>query len=295
MKSSLIAPLFITDVDEFAGPIDPLPGINRLSLEELLNEIDHLGQTGIDKIALFPLISPQKKTEIGSEAWNDRGLIQTAIRSIKSSFPDVCIFSDIALDPYTTHGHDGIVTNGQEIDNDLTIEALKRQAISQAEAGADFVAPSDMMDGRVQEIRKALDHVGLSQTGILSYTAKYASSLYGPFRTAINTKLSFGDKRTYQMNPANKREALLEAMTDVQEGADLLMVKPALSYLDVIQTLSENTHVPVGAYHVSGEYAMVMAAHNAGYLHAPDVFREHLLSIRRAGASFIYTYAYRLV
>lgn len=295
LKTSIIVPLFITDVASFIGPIDPLPGIQRYSLDGLLKEIDFLTRSGFDKLALFPLIDPSKKDPSGSEASNPNGLIQTALRAIKHRFPHVCLFSDIALDPYTTHGHDGIINSSQEIDNDLTVEALQQQALSHADAGADFVAPSDMMDGRVQAIRNTLDTNNFYNTGILSYTAKYASSLYGPFRTAINTTLSFGDKKTYQMNPANKKEAFHEALIDQDEGADLLMVKPALSYLDIIHTLSESSLLPVGAYHVSGEYAMVMAAHKAGYLDAPSVLREHLLSIKRAGASFIYTYAYQML
>ncbi len=294
-RSALIAPLFLTDVDAFVGPIEALPGISRWTLSSILFEIDRLGQRGIDKIALFPLIDPEKKTDVGCEAWNEHGLIQTAIRTIKAQFPDVCLFSDVALDPYTTHGHDGIVSERGTIENDLTVDALVRQALSQAEAGADFVAPSDMMDGRVRAIRLALDAAGFSDVGILSYAAKYASSLYGPFRSALNTKLSFGDKKTYQLNPANAKEALREGREDEREGADLLMVKPALSYLDIIQTLSQSLDLPVGAYHVSGEYAMVMAAHQQGLLDARAVFHEHLLSIRRAGAHFIYTYAYDLL
>ena len=292
--SDIVAPLFVTENSSSAGPITALPGINRYTEDSLLSHIEQICNLGITKIALFPEIDPLKKSADGREAYNEHSLVHTLIKTIKSNFPELLIFADVALDPYTSHGHDGIFHNSQ-IHNDLTVEALTYQALSLATAGADFIAPSDMMDGRIAAIRKTLDTNNFQNTGILSYTAKYASALYGPFRSAINTSLTFGDKKTYQMDPANKQEAIREAISDIEEGADLLMVKPALSYLDIIHTLKEKTNTPVGAYHVSGEYAMVMAAHNAGYLDGPAVLKEHLLSIKRAGATFIYTYAYSLI
>lgn len=291
---SIIAPLFITDQDEFAGPISTMPGIERYTLTTILPHLEDIASKGIDKIALFPLIHPHLKSPNGDEAWNEAGLIPRAIATIRHHFPDICIFTDIALDPYTSHGHDGIVIDNR-IDNDKTLEALTKQAICHAHAGADYLAPSDMMDGRITTLRKALDAHNLHHIGLLSYAVKFASSLYSPFRDAIQTSLSFGDKKTYQMNPANTKEAIREALIDVDEGADMLMVKPALSYLDIISRISNATDMPTGAYHVSGEYAMVMAAHKDKILDGPSVLYEHLLSIKRSGAQFIYTYAYNQV
>ncbi len=288
LPSDLIAPLFVTEGQRSA--IASLPGIERLPLEDLLREVERVHRWGVQAIALFPVIDPALKSEEGEEAWNPNGLIPRAIRALKREFPEVCLIADVALDPYTSHGHDGVVRNG-EIDNDETVEHLVQMALVQADAGIDVVAPSDMMDGRVGAIREALDEAGFTATSILAYSAKYASSLYAPFRDALGTRLAFGDKRTYQMDPANVREALLEARLDEQEGADMLMVKPALFYLDVIAKLRAQTEKPIAAYHVSGEYAMVMAAHQLGYLDAPAVFREALLSIKRAGADMILTYS----
>lgn len=287
----LINPFFIVEGSGVRQPIHAMPGIDRLSIDLLIKESEILHAQGIPAIALFPAIDPSIRDESGSEAWNSNSLIVRAIHSLKKAIPSLCVITDIALDPFTSHGHDGIVNTYGEIDNDLTIEALVKQALCYAEAGADILAPSDMMDGRVQIIREALDNQGETQVSILAYTAKYASAFYGPFRSAIQTKLSFGDKKTYQMNPANVQEALREALLDQEEGADMLMVKPALPYLDVISKIKEKTVLPVGAYHVSGEYAMIMAAHEKGFLDAQSTLYESLISIKRAGADFIFTYA----
>lgn len=289
--SDFVAPLFLLPGEKQKVAIPEMPGIHRRSLDLLLKEAEGLHKQGVQAIALFPIIDPSLKDEHGKEAFNDSGLIPEAIAKIKAELPSLCVLTDVALDPYTSHGHDGIVNAKQEIDNDATLEVLVKQALSQARAGTDFIAPSDMMDGRVKMIRQALDAEGFNNVGILSYAAKYASAFYAPFRSAIQTSLSFGDKKTYQLNPANSREAVLEALIDEEEGADMLMVKPALLYLDIISKLRENTNLPIAAYHVSGEYAMVMAAHEKGYLDAHKTFYESILSIKRAGADFIYTYA----
>lgn len=263
-----------------------MPGINRLSIDLLLKEAELLHAQGIPAVALFPVIDPSLKDDQGSEGWNPESLVVRAIQALKRELPSLCVITDVALDPFTSHGHDGIIYEG-EVDNDLTLEALVKQATCYAEGGCDIVAPSDMMDGRVGVIRKALR----PQVGILSYTAKYASAFYGPFRNAIGSQLLSGDKKTYQMNPANRREAIREALLDEEEGADMLMVKPALPYLDVLLAIKEKTTLPVGAYHVSGEYAMVMAAAEKGFINAELTFYESLISIKRAGADFIFTYA----
>jgi porphobilinogen synthase len=295
LKKDLVAPLFITDGKIGKEKIEKMPNIFRFSLDHLLFEIERLHKKGIQGFALFPQISKELKCPKGLESANPEGLVPRAIRLIKQAFPEITLFCDIALDPYTSHGHDGIVNSQNEIDNDLTIEQLIQQSLCYAEAGCDIVAPSDMMDGRVKEIRLALEKAGFSSTGILSYAAKYASSLYGPFRDAIKVQLSFGNKKTYQMNPANVREALLEAKLDVTEGADILMVKPASIYLDVIHRMKNETLLPIAAYHVSGEYSMVLAAAAQDFLDPYAVFHETLLSIKRAGADFIFTYAYDFV
>ncbi len=289
--SDFVVPLFVIEGTNSTVPIASMPGISRYTIDCLLKKIEHLAELGIQAVALFPTIEPSLRTDGAAEAWNPMGLIPRAIRAIKHRFPDLCVISDIALDPYTSHGHDGLAGPDGEIRNDETIECLCRMATVHAEAGVDLIAPSDMMDGRVRALRHALDAEGHTQVGILAYSAKYASALYGPFRDALQVKLSFGDKKTYQMNPANAREALLEAQLDETEGADILMVKPALFYLDVIANLRKQTHRPIAAYHVSGEYSMVMTAAAAGYLNAEAVFYEGLLSIKRAGADLIFTYA----
>lgn len=287
----LVAPFFLIEGEKKRQPIESLPGIERLSIDLALKEAKELHERGIQSIALFPVIDPSLKSPEATEAWNPDGLLSRAIREMKFALPSLCIMADVALDPFTSHGHDGLVNEKGIILNDETVERLIEMALMQARAGIDFVAPSDMMDGRVGAIREALDDEGFHDVGILAYSAKYASALYGPFRDALNVKLTFGDKKTYQMDPANWREALLEAALDEEEGADILMVKPASLYLDIIARLKEQTRRPVAAYHVSGEYAMVMAAHQAGWLNADKVFYETLLSIKRAGADLIFTYA----
>lgn len=289
--TDFIAPLFITDRKQVLEPIPHLPGIFRYSLDQLLLYIESIHSKGINAISLFPQIDPNLKCSQGNESWNPSGIIPLAIQEIKKNFPNLLIISDIALDPYTSHGHDGLCNSEGEILNDETIAVLIKQALTHAEAGADILAPSDMMDGRISLIRKALDENGYFGINLLSYCAKYASSFYGPFRSAIQTKLGFGDKKTYQMDPANFREALLEAQSDETEGADMLMIKPALPYLDVIAGIKNQTKLPVGAYHVSGEYAMVVAASRQGMLDEQKAMIEQLLCIKRAGAQFIYTYA----
>lgn len=291
IAGDLVAPFFVIEGMQIAQPIHAMPGISRLSIDLLLDKIDRLYTQGIQSVALFPVIDRTLRTDDPEEAWNPEGLIPRAIRAIKTHIPSVCVISDVALDPYTSHGHDGIVNEAYEIANDATITRLVRMALVHAKAGADFVAPSDMMDGRVKALREALDLHGFENTGILAYSAKYASCLYKPFRSALEVNLLFGDKKTYHMDPANVREAMLEAQLDENEGADILLIKPALFYLDVIAKLREKTNLPIAAYHVSGEYAMVMAAAQAGFLDASQVFYEALLSIKRAGADMIFTYA----
>jgi porphobilinogen synthase len=289
----LVVPLFIIEGEKERVPIASMPGIYRLSVDMAIHEARELHARGIPSVALFPVIASSLKTARAEEAWNESSLLARAIREIKLALPSLCLIADVALDPFTSHGHDGLVSDTGEIINDETVECLIRMSLMQAKAGIDFVAPSDMMDGRVGAIRAALDDAGYTSVGILAYSAKYASALYGPFRDALKVQLTFGDKKTYQLNPANVREALLEASLDEEEGADILMVKPASLYLDVIAKLREQTHRPIAAYHVSGEYAAVMAAAAAGWLNGPAVFYETLLSIKRAGADLIFTYAAR--
>ena len=291
----LVAPLFLIDGEKMKAPIASMPGVERLSIDMAVKEAKELYAMGIQSIALFPVIDCNLKSIDAKEAWNPDGLLGRAIREIKFAIPELCVMADVALDPFTSHGHDGLVNDRGEILNDETIDCLIQVSLMQARAGIDFVAPSDMMDGRVGAIREALDDEGFHNTGILAYSAKYASALYGPFRDALKVRLGFGDKKTYQMDPANCREALFEAALDEEEGADILMVKPATLYLDIISKLREQTKRPIAAYHVSGEYSMVMAAHQAGWLDASKVFYETLLSIKRAGADMIFTYAIKQV
>lgn len=293
--SDLIAPLFLIEGENKKISIPSMPGIERLSLDLTIQEAINLHEKGIQAIALFPVIDRNLRSPSAEEAWNQNGLLARSIREIKRQIPSLCIIADVALDPFTSHGHDGLMDHKGEILNDETIESLIQMSLMQADAGVDLVAPSDMMDGRVGAIRKALDQAGYQSVGILAYSAKYASSLYGPFRDAVGTSILFGDKKTYQMNPANVREALLEAQLDEEEGADILMVKPATFYLDVIAKLKAQTQRPIAAYHVSGEYAMVMAAHEKGWLNAEKTFYEALLSIKRAGADIIFTYAIKQI
>jgi len=285
----LIFPLFLCEGKDQKTAIKSMPGQFRFSADNLLKEIAECQALGIYSFALFPAVSDSLKTSLAEESFNPKGLLPSTVKMIKDKFPDSCIITDVALDPYSSDGHDGIVKNGKIL-NDETIEVLVKMSLAQARAGADMVAPSDMMDGRIGEIRKALDSEGFTDTGILAYSAKYASSFYGPFRDALDSAPKFGDKKTYQMDPRNSREALLEAELDVQEGADIIMVKPALAYLDVIQLLKQNFSTPIAAYNVSGEYAMIKAAAQNGWLDGEKAMMESLMAIRRAGADVILTY-----
>ena len=286
----LVAPLFVIDGEKTKVPILSMPGVERLSIDLLIKEVKELSKMGVQSIALFPVIDPSLKTVDGKEAWNIDGLMGRAIREIKFAVPEICIIADVALDPFTTHGHDGLVNEKGEIANDETVECLIQMALMQARAGADFVAPSDMMDGRVGAIRDALDEEGFENTGILAYSAKYASALYNPFRDALKVKLEFGDKKTYQMDPANREEAIRETMMDIDEGADIVMIKPGLCYLDIVREIKNAVTVPVAVYQVSGEYAMIKAASEKGWLNHDAVMMEQLTAIKRAGANMIASY-----
>jgi len=286
--SNFIYPLFIHDED-FNTPIDSMPGCERHSLESLLKEVGESYELGVRTFVFFPKVADELKTNLGVEAYNPEGIIPRTIRAVKDKFPDCVICTDVALDPYSDQGHDGAVEDGVIL-NDVTINQLCKQAVCQAHAGADIVAPSDMMDGRVKAIRDALDSEGFTDVSILAYTAKYASAYYGPFRDALDSHPGFGDKKTYQQDPANGREALVEAALDAQEGADMLMVKPGMPYLDVIRRLKDYSTLPIAAYHVSGEYAMIKAACERGWLNEKDVVLETLTCFKRAGADIILTY-----
>ncbi|MBE0511409.1 MAG: porphobilinogen synthase, partial [Gammaproteobacteria bacterium] len=269
-----------------------MPGVERLSIDLLLQEAGELVALGIPMIALFPVTPQEKKSLDAAEAWNPDGLAQRAVRALKAAHPQLGIMTDVALDPFTTHGQDGIIDDSGYVVNDITIEVLVRQAVSHAEAGADVLGPSDMMDGRIGEIREALEREGHIHTRIISYAAKYASSYYGPFRDAVGSaaNLGGGDKRTYQMDPANSNEALWEVALDLEEGADMVMVKPGMPYLDIVHRVKQQFGVPTYAYQVSGEYAMIMAASQNGWLNEKAVVMESLLAFKRAGADGILTY-----
>ncbi len=286
---NLIFPLFVLAGTGQKSPIQSMPGIFRYSPDVLLEEIGDCQAKGLNTFALFPAIQESLKDKYATESYNPDGLYLSTIVKIKKQFPDVCLVTDVAMDPYSSDGHDGIVENGQIL-NDESLEVLGKMAVAQAQAGADIVGPSDMMDGRVQYIRELLDEAGFTQTSIMAYTAKYASSFYGPFREALDSAPKLGDKKTYQMNTANAREALLEATLDYEEGADFLMVKPALAYLDIIKLLKDNFDLPIAAYNISGEYAMVKAAAEKGWIDGKLAMMEVLLSIKRAGADAILTY-----
>jgi len=287
--SELIFPLFLIDGQNKQTEVRSMPGIFRLSSDLMLREIEACLKLGISTFDIFPNLDEQLKDKTASESLNENGLYLRTIREIKKEFPEAVVMTDVAMDPYSSDGHDGFVKEGRIL-NDETLEILAKMAVAQAQAGADIVGPSDMMDGRVGCIREALDEYGFNEVSIMSYTAKYASAFYGPFRDALESAPRFGDKKTYQMDPANAREALLEASLDEAEGADFLMVKPALSYMDIIKSLSEQTSLPIAAYNVSGEYAMVKAAAAKGWIDGDRIRDEILLSIRRAGASVILTY-----
>ena len=266
-----------------------MKGYYRMSLDNTISEVKELWSMGIKSILLFVKSKDELKDNTGKEAWNKNGLMQRSIRAIKDAVPGMVIMTDVALDPYSSYGHDGIVKDG-EIVNDETVEALVKMSISHAEAGADFVAPSDMMDGRIGAIRQGLEENNYTKVGIMSYSAKYASCFYGPFRDALDSAPGFGDKKTYQMNYANRAEAIKETLMDIEEGADIVMVKPALSYLDIIREVKDAVDIPVSAYNISGEYAMVKAAAEKGWIDENKAIIEILTSIKRAGADLIATY-----
>jgi porphobilinogen synthase len=290
--SDLIWPVFIQEGMNTETPIASMPGVFRITLDLLKEKTKLANQLGIKAVALFPLVKPELKSPYGDEALFDGNLVCRAIKEIKNTVPDMGIIADVALDPYTSHGQDGVFENGQVI-NDITIDILCKQAIVQAQAGCDIVAPSDMMDGRVGAIRKALEQENLKDTLILAYSAKYASSMYGPFRDAVDSAKNLGsaDKRSYQMDPANGDEAMREIALDISEGADMVMVKPGIAYLDIVYRAAHAFPVPVFAYQVSGEYAMIKAAGNNGWINADAVMAESLRSFKRAGARAILTYA----
>jgi porphobilinogen synthase len=288
--NDLIWPIFLLDGQNRREPVLSMPGVERMSVDIAVTEAENAAKLGIPVIALFPFTDPAKRDPDGSEALNANNLVCQACRAIKAVVPNIGIMTDVALDPYTSHGHDGLLS-GETILNDETVRVLTRQAIIQAEAGSDIIAPSDMMDGRIGAIRAALDEEDHLDIQIMAYAAKYASAFYGPFRDAIGTKSALkGDKRTYQMDPANTDEAIREVALDIEEGADMVMVKPGMPYLDIVQRVSETFSVPTFAYQVSGEYAMIMAAAQNGWLDGDKAMIESLLAFKRAGADGILTY-----
>jgi porphobilinogen synthase len=287
--NDFIAPLFIDEGENISTEIASMPNYYRRSLDLTVKEVKELWSMGIKCVLLFVKAKDEVKDNTGKEAWNKSGLMQRSIKEIKEAVPEMVVMTDVALDPYSSYGHDGIVLNGQIV-NDQTVEALVKMSLSHAEAGADFVAPSDMMDGRIGAIRQALEENNFINTGIMSYSAKYASCFYGPFRDALDSAPGFGDKKTYQMNYANRIEAIKETIMDVEEGADIVMVKPALAYLDIIREVKNAVDVPVSAYNISGEYSMIKAAAARGWINEEQAIIESLTSIKRAGADLIATY-----
>ncbi|HEX2656401.1 MAG TPA: porphobilinogen synthase [Xanthobacteraceae bacterium] len=293
--NDLIWPMFLVDGDGIRAPVASMPGVERLSVDQVVREAERAAKLTIPALALFPYTDPQRRDEDGTEALNPNNLVCRAIRAIKDAVPEIGIICDVALDPYTSHGHDGLLRSGTIV-NDETVEVLVQQALVQAEAGCDIIAPSDMMDGRVGAIRAALDAAFLTHVQIMAYSAKYASGFYGPFRDAVGSNAALiGDKRTYQMDPANSDEALREAELDIEEGADMIMVKPGLPYLDILRRIKDVFGVPTFAYQVSGEYAMIMAAVKNGWLDGDKVILESLIAFKRAGADGILTYFAPLV
>ncbi|TVR00519.1 MAG: porphobilinogen synthase [Desulfovibrionales bacterium] len=288
-RHDLIQPYFVVDTDDpnFARPIGAMPGQSQLGLGKLVERVGRAVDMGLAACILFGI--PKTKDPTGSQGWAENGIVQRAVTALKRTYPDLCVITDVCLCEYTSHGHCGLVCE-EEVLNDPTLELLAKVALSHARAGADMVAPSDMMDGRVLAIREALDHAGFTHLPIMSYAVKYASSFYGPFREAAESPPQFGDRKTYQMDPANRRETFREALADLDEGADLLMVKPALPYLDILRDLREITDVPLAAYQVSGEYAMIKAAAANGWIDEQTVALETLTAIKRAGADLILTY-----
>jgi len=288
--TDLIMPLFIIEGNNIRQPVESMPGISRLSLDLIVKECQTLHQLGVPAVVLFPALDDAQKDTRASESVNANGLYQRTIAAIKTAVPEMTIMTDVAMDPYSSDGHDGYVTENGVIDNDITLQILAEMSVSQARAGADVIAPSDMMDGRVGYIREALDAAGFTHVGILAYSAKFASAFYGPFRDALESAPKYGDKKTYQMDPANVKEAIRETLLDIDEGADMVMVKPGLPYLDVIRAVSEVSEVPVAVYNVSGEYAMIKAAGMKGWIDYQKVVLETLLGFKRAGANMILTY-----
>lgn len=287
--ADFIAPLFIDEGENVKTEISSMKNYYRMSLDNTIKEVKELHTLGIKAILLFVKSKDELKDNTGKEAWNGDGLMQRSIRAIKQAVPEMLVMTDVALDPYSIYGHDGIVENGKIL-NDETVEALVKMSISHAEAGADFVAPSDMMDGRIAAIRQGLEDGNFTNTGIMSYSAKYASCFYGPFRDALDSAPGFGDKKTYQMDYANRTEAIKETLMDVEEGADIVMVKPALAYLDIIREVKNAVDIPVSAYNISGEYAMIKAAAEKGWIDENKAILETLTAIKRAGADMIATY-----
>ena len=287
--NDLMTPLFILEGEGQQKEIPSMPGYYKKSLDLTVEDVKELYAMGLKSVLLFVQVDDSLKDNSGTEAINPQGLMQQAVREIKDAVPEMLVMTDVALDPYSSYGHDGIVEDGKIV-NDPTVEVLAEMALSHARAGADFVAPSDMMDGRIKSIRKRLDEEGFEDTGIMSYSAKYASSFYGPFRDALDSAPGFGDKKTYQMNPANAIEGVKEALLDIEEGADMVMVKPGLPYLDMVHRVKQVSEVPVSVYHVSGEYAMIKAAAAKGWIDEDTAIMESLLSFKRAGADLIATY-----
>jgi porphobilinogen synthase len=289
--ADFIWPVFVHEGTNLRTPIASMPGVDRLSIDLLVEAVAHAASLGIPAVAIFPVTPVEKKTPDGFEALNPDNLVCRAVQAVKAAVPEIGIICDVALDPYTSHGHDGLIRNGY-VANDETVEVLKKQAVLQAKAGCDVVAPSDMMDGRVGAVRQALDEAGLIETSILAYSAKYASAFYGPFRDAVGSasSLGTGDKKTYQMDPANSDEAIREVALDIAEGADMVMVKPGMPYLDIVRRVKSEFAVPTFAYQVSGEYAMLCAAAERGWLDRDKVMLESLLAFKRAGADGILSY-----
>ena len=287
--NDFIVPLFIDEGENVKTEITSMPGYYRNSLDVTVKEVKELWSMGLKSVLLFIKCKDELKDNTGKEAWNANGLMQRSIKAIKDAVPEMYVMTDVALDPFSSYGHDGIVENG-EIVNDATVEALVKMSISHAEAGADMVAPSDMMDGRIGAIRQGLEGSGFTKVGIMAYSAKYASCFYGPFRDALDSAPGFGDKKTYQMDPANRIEAVKEALMDVEEGADIVMVKPGLPYLDIVREVKNAVTVPVSVYNISGEYAMIKAAAKMGWVNEEKAILETLTSIKRAGADLIATY-----
>lgn len=287
--NDLIFPLFLLEGKNQKSEVASMPGIFRLSTDLLLKEIEQCMKLGIKAFDIFPVVEEKHKDKLATKSYDPAFFYLQTLKVVKKEFPEALIITDVAMDPYSSDGHDGIVENGKIL-NDQTLDILGKMAVAQAETGIDMIGPSDMMDGRVGYLRTALDEAGFTEVGIMSYTAKYASAYYGPFRDALDSAPKFGDKKTYQMNPANRREAMVEAELDYLEGADVMMVKPAMAYLDIISDLKSNFDIPIAAYHVSGEYAMIKAAGLQGWLDADKIRDESLISIKRAGADMILTY-----